>query len=295
MSDLREKYARVAALPRHEERLTATRRVLEDTDKEITQLLQKYKREKRDVERIERDGLSAFLLRLVGRYEDKLEKGQQQEIEAKLTYDKAKARRQQLAEEELELHQLITRLKDEEKLLTAEFDARRKKLAGRATEHCKIVNHMADVQDAQRAVQRVQSCIDGVLKSLGSAKGWATWDIFTRGGILTHMAKYSHLDEAEQAFCALSAQLKSLVTKLEGMAHLHIPNLTTISRTQRGVDFWFNNIFTSISVHSQIEDSIREVEGLKHDLSKVHNALCAQLTQLEKQEEELLLAMGCMS
>jgi len=294
MVDFREKYNRVVSLPKYEERLSNARHTMSHIDKDIENLLRKYNREKRDVERIERDGLSAFLFRFVGRYEGKLEKEQREEIEAKLAYDKAKIHRQHLIEEEFELHQKVMRLKDEEKALTVEFDARRKKLAGRATEHCEIVNQITDVTEAMRAVKRVEVTVQDVIDSLSSAKGWATFDMFTRGGILTHMAKYSHLDEAEANFYNLSAQMKDLLAKLNGIKHIHIPQFQAISNIERIVDFWFDNIFTSMSVRGQIVDNLTEVQDLANDLHQADMVLREKLTQLEKQEEELLLSMDCL-
>ncbi|MCL2236602.1 MAG: hypothetical protein FWB98_09225 [Defluviitaleaceae bacterium] len=294
MDGLREKYNRVATLPRYEERLAETQGVLANIDSDIASLLRKYEREKRDVERMERDGLSAFLLRLVGRYEDKLEKEQQQEIEAKLAYDKAKARRVHLLEEEQNLSKRIYELKAEQATLQAEFDARRKKLAGRATEHCDVVSQMAEAQDAKNAIKHIEVTVRNVIRSLDSARGWATFDMFTRGGILSHIAKYSHLDEAEEAFYTLSAQMKDLAGRLEGMLYLSVPSFNAICRTERMVDFWFDNIFTDMSVKGQISDNLNVVENLERDLHDAYNSLTNRLSELEKQEEEILLSMGCL-
>ncbi|MCL2619480.1 MAG: MICOS complex subunit MIC60 [Defluviitaleaceae bacterium] len=294
MSALREKYARVVALPKYEELLANTRTALSHIDDDIAKLLRQYQREKRDVERIERDGLSAFLLRLVGRYEDKLEKEQQQEIDAKLAYDKAKIHRQHLIEEELTLHQKVVQLKDEEKALSSEFDARRKKLAGRATEHCDIINKMTDIEEAQRTIKQIGVTVEDVIGSLNSAKGWATFDMFTRGGILTHISKYSHLDEAEAVFYTLSSQMKRLTAQLKGMHYVSMPEFNGISKTERAIDFWFDNIFTNISVREQIVDNLTAVRGLANNLHQVNIVLGQKFAQLEKQEEELLLSMDCL-
>lgn len=294
MSNIREKYANVVALPKYEEKLANIRTDLSRIDDDIAKLLRQYQREKRDVDRIERDGLSAFLLRLVGRYEDKLEKEQQQEIDAKLAYDKAKVRRQYLIEEELKLGQKVKQFKEEEITLAAEFDARRKKLAGRFTEHCEIINQITYVEETQRTIRSVEVTIGQVLASLDSARGWATFDMFTRGGILTHIAKYSHLDEAETNFYILSAQMKDLATHLEDMHHMNIPSFNAISRTERMIDFWFDNFFTNMSVRGQIDDNLAEVRGLESDLREAYEVLEQRFAQLKKQEEELLLSMDCL-
>jgi hypothetical protein len=58
------------------------------TEREVSDLLRQYEQESCDVEQIQKGSFSSFLLKLVGKYEDKLEKEQRDEINAKLAYDR---------------------------------------------------------------------------------------------------------------------------------------------------------------------------------------------------------------
>lgn len=52
-----------------------------------------------------------------------------------------------------------------------------------------------------------------VLDSLSSAAGWGTWDLLG-GGLISDLAKYSHLDNAQQNIQQLQALLSRFRTEL---------------------------------------------------------------------------------
>jgi chromosome segregation ATPase len=267
--------------------------------------------ESRDVEQIQKGSFSSFLLKLVGKYEDKLEKEQRDEINAKLAYDRAAEHLEYLVREKDELASRISALRADEKTYQAELADRRIKLkldddkaAGIRYEELEnerkaIVSQITEIEEALRAAARAKSTAHKISKSLDSAEGWATWDMFTRGGIITHIAKYSHIDDAEKNFSVLSSQLRDLKTELGDVRGLTASGLSGISSTQRGIDFWFDNIFTDLSVRSQIKDNIEQIRTLLGNISKTETALEAKLKEQEKEfeknkkaEEDFLLSIN---
>ena len=80
---------RILMLPSLEKRMKFMLDEIRKAEDDVSNLLRKYERESRDVERLQKDSFSAFLFRLIGKYEDKLEKEQREEINAKIDYDRA--------------------------------------------------------------------------------------------------------------------------------------------------------------------------------------------------------------
>lgn len=307
LSELRE---RIMTLPSLESKLTQCQKEIQKTEAELSRLIAQYERECGDVERIQKESFSSFLLKLLGKYEDKLEKEQREEIEAKLAYDRAAARLVSLKQEKDELAARVFDLRGEEQRYQSELTARRRELAERLTEpegaqyaeleneQKNILSQITEIKEAQRAAVRAKSTAQRAREALGSAENWATYDAFTRGGILSHMAKYEHIDNAEQLFHALSSQLRSLNTELRDVQNLTLPELTEISSGQRAVDFWFDNIFTDLSVRGQIRDNTEEVNRLLRGLNAVERELNtrlhireAELTGNKRREEALLLSL----
>ncbi len=307
--DINELRDRIQAIPTLENRLAALQKERDVAEAEVSELLRKYERERGDVERLEKESLSAFMLKLVGRYEDKMEREQQEEISAKLAYDRAAARLDSLTRDRDALSSRIAGLREDERRYLAELDIRRTQVRGLSgktagqyaeleRERNTILMERTEIEEARNAASAAAGTAREARESLDSAKGWATYDAFTRGGIISHMAKYSHIDEAERSFGILSSQLRDLRTELADVRGMSVDGLIEISSTQRAIDFWFDNIFTDLSVRGQIIDNAAELDRLLHGIETADAALRSRLAQCEarlaanrRNEEALLLSM----
>lgn len=300
----------VLTIPTLENRMEQLRKELQKAEDEVSGLLRQYEQERRDVERIRTESFSAFLLKLVGKYEDRLEKEQLEEIDAKLAYDHAVTRLESLVRDKDALASRISALRTDERTYQTELSNRRRELTGLLTEpagvryaeieseRIAIVSQMAEIQEALSAAARAKSTARNALESLKKAEGWATYDAFTRGGIISHMAKYSHIDSAEQDFHTLSSQLRNLKSELSDVNGLTASGLNEISSVQRTVDFWFDNIFTDLSVRGQIKDNAGEIARLLDSINRVESALNSKmnkekttLDEIKRREEALLLSL----
>jgi len=130
--DISELRDRVYSLPTLENKMADLQRELNRARNEVSALLRQYERERGDVEQLEKESLSSFLLKLTGRYKDKLEREQREEISAKLAYDRAAARLESLTRERDLLGQRIGELRADERRYQTELDNRRAEL-GRLT------------------------------------------------------------------------------------------------------------------------------------------------------------------
>lgn len=310
MEHLFELRDRVLTIPSLENRMTILQREIQKAEGEAAGLLRQYEQEHRDVECIQKESLSTFILKAIGKYEDKLEKEQREEINAKLAYDRATTRCESLAQEKNELSSRISILRGEEQAYQTELTIRRRELANKLSEpegaryteleseRKAIISQITEIKEALGATARVKLSAQSILKSLNSAEGWATFDAFTRGGIVSHIAKYSHIDSAERDFHTLSSQLRDLRTELNDVDGLTASGLSEISSVQRTVDFWFDNIFTDLSIHGQIKDNIEQISRLLGNINNAESALKSKLSEQELKfvhnrhcEEELLLSI----
>lgn len=201
-------------------------------------------------------------------------------------------------------------MRNEERTYRVELDNRRRELASRITgvkseryaelenERKAILSQITEIKEALRAAARTKSTAQSTLDSLMSAEGWATYDVFTRGGIISHIAKYSHIDSAERNFHTLSSELRDLKSELNDVRGLTVSGLNEISSGQRAVDFWFDNIFTDLSVRGQIKDNAKEINRLLYTISAAESALNSKLREAEveltansRREEELLVSL----
>ena len=197
---------------------------------------------------IQKENLTAFLFRLVGRYEGRLEKEQREQMRTKLDYDKAAAELADLRNKKQELRSRLAELRRQACEYEAELEKRRARIE-RLTDEAgaqyrqleaeieAAATQLTEVGEALSAASRVKDTARGAIVSLESARSWATYDVWTRGGFISHAAKYSHIDDAEAAFNRLRSQMKTLQEELNDVSGLYVVGLKEISSTQRAVDF----------------------------------------------------------
>jgi hypothetical protein len=120
--------------------------------------------------------------------------------------------------------------------------------------------------------------------------------VWANAGIFSHMAKYDNIDAAQECFNRLSSQLKDLQAELKDINMLEIPDVTIIDSTTRAFDFWFDNIFTDLSVRNKIRDDIELVSNLHSltgdmidTLEESKTEISKKLKELEVQKDELLI------
>ena len=296
---------RILMIPALEKRLESLEAVITKSKNDVSRLLSSYEKESQDVERLQKDSFSSFLLRLTRKYEDKLEKEQRDEINAKIEYDRAVTRYEHLMNAKNELAGRISALKLEERKFLAKLDDKKDNLSSQDNiryrqledERKIIVSQITEIENALRIAARTKSVAQAIAASLNSAESWATFDVVTKGGgIITHMAKYSHIDAAEKNFNILSHNLRELNDSLKDVQGIKIGNFNEISSGQRTVDFWFNNIFTSLSVKKQVVENAHEMNRLIKTISGTESTLNSILADCEKmflenqkQREELIV------
>ncbi|MDR0460144.1 MAG: hypothetical protein LBH62_01710 [Nitrososphaerota archaeon] len=140
MSSLFELRDRVLMLPTLESSLLSLLNEIEKAQFEVSSLLGQYKQESRDVERIQKESFSSFLLKLTGKYADKLDKERREEIHAKLAYDRAVTHLNSLMHEKDELSGRIFDLQVEKQTYQTELTNRRQKIT------CQLLTEQKNIQ-----------------------------------------------------------------------------------------------------------------------------------------------------
>jgi hypothetical protein len=101
---------------------------------EVAGMRKQYKQERRYVEQMQKSPLPAFLLKLADKCENKLEKGQREDISAKLALNHAVTRLDGLMQCKDELSSRILALRGEKRTYQSELAIRRQELADRFSE-----------------------------------------------------------------------------------------------------------------------------------------------------------------
>lgn len=300
---------RLAALPVLKERLKKQDSRITEADREVNLLLQKYEKESLDVEQIQKNSLSATILKLVGKYEDRVDKESREMFHAKTEYDAAVNRLKELKHEREEIRGRIADLSGDKRIYEVELKKREEKIKNGLTDEVSMRyskldeelngmrRHLAETEEALRAAKRALCTAKNAMEQLDGAESWATYDIWFSKGIFSHMAKYDRIDSAEEQFNRLASQLNDLKNELKDINLSVDLSLSSIDSTTRAIDFWFDNIFTDMAVRDQIRDNQDQIRGLYGKIDRVIDKLESiksdinrQIRETEKKKDDLILS-----
>ena len=270
-----------------------------EAEKDVNQLLSKLKSESYDVEKLKKDSLSTTLLKFIGKYEGKLNKEEQEELTAKVEYDRANNRVNELYIDRDEISSRISKLEEDKKEFEEELKNREKAILNNLNNEITIkykkleeeremfAKQLLEISEAHRAACKVTGTSSEVMEHLKSAEDWATYDAWTKGGMFSHAAKYEHIDNAQLGFNKLSSQLRDLQKELSDVDLFDNFQLTVIDDTTRAIDFWFDNIFTDLNVRNKIREDMDQLNRLSGKIDTIINKLEDNRTSINKSLKEL--------
>lgn len=299
----------LAALPVLQERLKKLNSRIYDAEDEVNSLLKKYEDESLDVEQIKKESLSATLLKLIGKYEGRADKEIQEMLHAKTEYDTAANRIKELKRERDELGSRIAVLGREKRTYDVELKRRREILKNKVSdtaslEYCRLeeeqdhlIRQLTETDEALRAANRAKSTADSAVEHLDKAESWATYDVWFSKGIFSHMAKYDHIDSAQEEFDRLNSQMRDLQKELQDINLSAEFQPSGIDSTTRVIDFWFDNIFTDLNVRDQIRDDQErmrrlygKIDQIAESLEGTKSDLIARVRDIDKRKNDLIIS-----
>ena len=248
-------------------------------DRKVIQLRVAYRSEQEDVEKLEGRSLANYFYNVIGKLDDKLDAERQEAYAARVKLDAAE-RELAAVDRELEtLRKQCGELLGIEQVYQAELAKKRQALKNAGTpagaEILELEEAVAflksqkkELSDAAAAGRKALSTADSVLSELNDADNWNTWDMIGGGGLITHMAKHGHLDDAQSLVEELQGQLRRFKTELADInvqANLQV----NIDGFLRFADYFFDGLFADWAVGDRISESQSSVLKVKHQIEKM--------------------------
>ena len=140
-------------------------------------------------------------------------------------------------------------------------------------------NLQKEIKEAVTAGSRALSTVKSILSSLDSAEGWGTWDMFG-GGLVSDLAKHSHLDEAQSKVLKLQGELRRFKTELADVT-LQADMQVNVDGFLRFADYFFDGLFADWAVMSKIKKSQSSVTNTKSQIESVLSKLQSMETATE--------------
>lgn len=256
--------------------------LLTDMNHHLTKLQEQMKSEEEDVQQLEGDTFKAAFFKLIRIHDGQLSKEQSEYLKAKYAYEshqfeiaegekQLKLMERKVRETELELETHKSTLNERmDALNRMEANTPQRMLFEKfVTKEKACKTECVEIEEAIAACERAWEAKLEVQNSLSSADDWAFWDTWGGGGLITDMVKYEKIDEAQVMFKQLSAELSHLKRELSDVGQSINFDLASMDPMTKGLDIWFDNIFTDLKVKDEIQNQISVVNLLNHELSAV--------------------------
>lgn len=265
-----------------------------------------FRKEQEDVEKLEGRSLANYFFQVVGKLDEKLDQERREAYAAKVKLDAAE---RELASIEADISEIQTQL-NEIRVAEAQYkEALEKKRAmlkasgtAAADQIIEIEQKIAALEAQKKEIKETisagysaRSTADRILSELDSADGWNTWDMFGGGGIITHMAKHSHLDEAQDLVSELQSKLRRFKTELADIqitANMQV----NVDGFLRFADYFFDGLFADWAVGDKIYQSMNSVSSTRDKisitldkLSSMEQAADRGIASLKQQLDELIV------
>ena len=252
--------------------------------------------EQADVDKLEGRSLAAFFYHVIGKMDEQLNKEQEEAYAARVKYDAA-ARELSAVEEELARYEAeLADLRDCERqydtVLKEKADAVKAAGGTAAEEILKAEERLAFLDSQSRELQEAVSVgssalstTDQVLSSLDSAEGWGTWDLLG-GGLISDLAKHSHLDEAQDNIECLQSQLRRFKTELADV-RISADMQVNVDGFLRFADYFFDGLFADWAVLDKISQSQERVRSTRCQIESVLSRLDGMQRSVEREQAQL--------
>lgn len=308
MSDILQQLQQKVAMKKPlETKLNELHSQRREYDRDVISLRVAFRQEQEDVEKLEGRSLANYFFQVIGKLDDKLDQERREAYAAKVKLDAAE---RELAGIEADIQDIQGQLA-EIRIAEAQYkdELEKKRIALKASgtasadQIIEIEQKIAGLEAQKREIKEAISAgysargtADRILSELESADGWNTWDMFGGGGIITHMAKHNHLDEAQDLVSELQSKLRRFKTELADI-QISANMQVNIDGFLRFADYFFDGLFADWAVGDKISQSQSSVSSTKSQISRMLDKLSSmetatdgEITSLKTQLDNLIVS-----
>lgn len=249
-----------------------------------------FEKEKADVEKLQQESLSTFLKRMVGNYDQQLDKEQQEQLTAKRELDLSLAlfmeAREQLDSIQTAIQETTERIRQTKEQLYQQNTDFREKSQTEEFKRAELKQELVEIDEALAAGEKVLAGIDFALDDLDSADSYSTWDMFTNSSLILDMMKYDKIDKAEAKMNQLEQHLESYTKELKDLSLDRLLSYEKFSGMSKTFDIFFDNLFSDWDTKSKIGRNIEMLEQLGFNVEELQTKLETRKQSIHQQIKE---------
>ena len=256
-----------------------------------------YTKEQEDVDKLEGRSLASYFYNVIGKKDEKLDKEREEAYAARVKLDAAERELTAVKNEMATVRARLGELSGCENAYSRALENRREEIkilsTPEAEELLRLEEEIAHLDSQQKEIgeailagNAAFAIAEKILSELDSADGWNTWDMFGGGGLITHMAKHGHLDDAQDLVETLQDKLRSFKTELADVS-INADMQVNINGFLRFADYFFDGLFADWAVADRISESMSTVQKTKDQIGRLVDKLIKMKEDAERREKRL--------
>ncbi|WP_300347882.1 hypothetical protein [Clostridium sp.] len=278
---------------------------LDKKEIELKVLEKNLEKELKDVQKLKSLSFSNLMASILRNKDEKLEREEREYLEAKLKYDYLKTNVESLKDDIEKINKRLgdliniedgyKNLIEEKKELIKKFNLNvRDEILKIDEERNLLISEKTEVTEALREAHNCIEIGKIVKNSLDSAHNWGIYDILG-GGMISSAIKHNRIDDAKRDIERLSYAAGILKKELGDVDSSLFNGELDISGFSYTFDIFFDNIFSDISVQSEVNraldkvnDFISKVERLIIDLEERDGKIDIKINTLNYKLNEII-------
>lgn len=264
-------------------------------------------KEQRDVEALEKEGLTTMFHKFLGDREEKLEKEREEYLKASLRYNEL-YKSVGLIQYELDLlskkeqnEEIVARRVEVQMRMREDEIIRLDPLVGGELKNLheqtdRLQKYLVQVEEAFNAGSHAFDLVSRTESFLRQAQGWGQRDIWSGNQVSGHM-KHQAIDQAKNfalqsrhALIRFNNELKDVFENIELKVNMDIDEFNKFG------DLFFDNIISDYYAQQKINKALSNVSGTRdqveqimHQLEAEKGSVKSKFDQLEQQRKEIIV------
>ena len=259
---------------------------------EVYELERSKDKKQAEVNKLEKRSISGLCYKLTGKVTEKLEWARKQASETNAKYEEAKWELQQMEAQIREGDYEMMRLGRAEERYQQTLEEKALAIIDMNDEHATELIRLSEeierlegcrkeLKEAISAGESARNTATDILSSLESAHKWGTWDL-VGGGLISDLAKHSHLDDAQSLTERLKHQVSCFKTELMDVT-IHADFKISIDGFLRFADYFWDGLLVNWTVLDKIKDSQSQIQQTKFQINSILDQLNERLAAVEQE------------
>ena len=242
-------------------------------------------KENKDVTKMERISLTSIISSIQNNRIDKLEKEQQEAMQAKIKYHQATQNYDQAIYMKNKYQKEYDNIGNVEEKKEALFDRISKtnlhvnhSIIKQCQELGKIKAQLKELYEAKEVGDKCLQQLEMMLKSSQSASGWSTFDMLG-GGTFSSIMKHDKIDKAVSGIEELKRLTGLFNKELRDVNQVAMIELRQLSSFEATFDIFFDNFLFDMMIDSKINKMINQLEENKVSIEDILEQLQIKINQ----------------